>query len=106
LCPPGDERTMESCRGGSRMGRGWQPGQRRAVVKTQLKATDFGKLLTVKQAAERLGVSWWTVGRWCRQRRFRSVKLGARRLVPEAELARLLAANVCEATAADELKMV
>ena len=67
---------------------------------------DYGKLLTLKQAADRLGVSWWTVGRWARQRRFQTVKLGSRRLVPESELDRLIAANMCEANAAPELRMV
>jgi excisionase family DNA binding protein len=69
-------------------------------------ARDFGKLLTLKQAADRLGVSWWTLGRWARQGRFRTVRLGSRRLVPESELTRLVDANMTEATAPAELRMV
>ncbi len=67
---------------------------------------DFGKLLDIREAADRLGVSWWTLGRWARQGRFRTVRLGSRRLVPESELARLIASNMTEATAPEELRMV
>ncbi|MBM4356005.1 MAG: helix-turn-helix domain-containing protein [Deltaproteobacteria bacterium] len=69
-------------------------------------AKRFGRLLTLKQAAAQLGVSWWTLGRWARQGRFRTVRLGSRRLVPESELSRLVESNMTEASAPAELRMV
>ena len=67
---------------------------------------EFGTLLSVKQAAERLGVSWWTLARWARQRRFRTVKLGRRVLIPSVELDRLVESNGREPSAPEELRMV
>jgi excisionase family DNA binding protein len=69
-------------------------------------ARDFGRLLSLKQAAEQLGLSFWTLGRWARQGRFQTVRLGSRRLVPQGELARLVEANTIAANAPAELRMV
>jgi excisionase family DNA binding protein len=46
----------------------------------------IGNLLTAQQAAERLGVSFWTVYRLARSGRLASVQLGRRRLFAERDL--------------------
>ena len=43
-------------------------------------------LLSVEQAACRLGVSFWTVYRWAQEGRIWSIQLGRRRLIAEADL--------------------
>jgi len=49
------------------------------------------KLISVKDAAQRLGVSPITAHRWAKSGRIPSVKLGGRRLVPEAAIERIVA---------------
>jgi len=66
----------------------------------------YGKLISIREAAERLGVSEWTVGRWARQGRFTTVKLGGRRLVPETELDRIIESNLSQDSGPEELRMV
>ncbi len=51
------------------------------------------KLLDVNHAAERLGVSPFTVRAWLRQRRLEYVKLGRRVLVPEHAIRRFIEMN-------------
>ena len=48
------------------------------------------KLLDVNSAAERLGVSPFTIRAWLRQRRLEYVKLGRRVLVPESAIRRFV----------------
>ena len=48
------------------------------------------KLYSVQQAAERLGVSFWTVYRLARAGRLASVRLGRRRLFAERDLEKLV----------------
>lgn len=43
-------------------------------------------LLSVHEAANRLGVSLWTIYRWAQEGRLPSVLLGRRRLFTEADL--------------------
>ena len=52
---------------------------------------DTSELLTVPEAAERLRVSKWMLYNLIRARRLRTVKIGARRLVPVAALRAYLA---------------
>jgi len=49
------------------------------------------RLVSIKDAAAILAISPWTVRAWITQGKITSAKLGARRLVPESELKRLLA---------------
>ncbi len=48
------------------------------------------KLLSVEKAAEVLSVSPWTIRAWITQGKLGSAKLGSRRLVPEAEIQRII----------------
>ena len=48
------------------------------------------RLVSIKEAAEVLAISPWTVRAWIAQGKITSVKLGARRLIPESEINRLL----------------
>jgi excisionase family DNA binding protein len=50
----------------------------------------MGTLLTVEQAAQRLGVSFWTVYRLARSGRLASIRLGRRRLFDERDLESLI----------------
>ncbi len=50
-------------------------------------------LLSVQQAAERLGVSFWTVYRMARSGRLASIRLGRRRLFSERDLEELIRAT-------------
>lgn len=47
-------------------------------------------LLSAKEAAERLGVSLWTIYRWARGGQVASVRLGSRRLFAEEDLEELV----------------
>lgn len=47
-------------------------------------------LLTVEQAAQRLGVSYWTVYRLARSGQLASIRLGRRRLFAERDLEELV----------------
>ena len=55
------------------------------------------KLLDVHAAAERLGVSPFTIRAWLRQRRLEHVKLGRRVLVPESAIRRFVEQNTIPA---------
>jgi excisionase family DNA binding protein len=48
------------------------------------------KLLSIEKAADVLSVSPWTIRAWITQGKLGSVKLGSRRLVPEAEIQRII----------------
>ena len=50
-----------------------------------------GKLFSMRQAADILGIRYQTIRRWATEGRIDSVKLGARRLVAESTLKRLVA---------------
>lgn len=50
-----------------------------------------GRLFSMRQAADILGVRYQTIRRWATEGRIESVKLGARRLVAEGTLKRLVA---------------
>lgn len=49
------------------------------------------RLHSLARVAERLDVSVWTVRKWCQEGRLASVTLGARRLVAESEIQRVIA---------------
>lgn len=66
---------------------------------------DFGRLLGLAEVADQLGISIWTVRRWAAQKRFRTVRLGRRVLVPESEVRELVARNMEEAQAPKELRL-
>ena len=63
------------------------------------------RLLTLKEAAERLGLSSWTLRRWCLQARIESVKLGGRRLIPESTIARMIEKSTQRADCCTELRL-
>jgi excisionase family DNA binding protein len=46
---------------------------------------------SIPEAADRLGLSHWTLWAWVRDRKIATNKLGRRRLVPESEIQRLIA---------------
>lgn len=48
------------------------------------------RLVSIKDAAAILAISPWTVRAWVTQGKISSAKLGARRLIPESEINRLL----------------
>lgn len=50
----------------------------------------MNNLLSVKQAAQRLGVSFWTIYRLARTGQLGSVRLGRRRLFEEEDLKKLI----------------
>jgi excisionase family DNA binding protein len=54
-------------------------------------------LLDVKGAAERLGVSPFTVRAWLRQRRLEHVRLGRRVLIPQSAIRRFIDMNTVPA---------
>jgi excisionase family DNA binding protein len=47
------------------------------------------RLFSIKRAAEYWDVSPWTVRKWLQDGRVHSIKLGARRLIPEEEIERV-----------------
>lgn len=53
----------------------------------------MSKLLSVQEAAERLGVSLWTVYRLARDGRLASIRLGRRRLFAAEDLEELIQAT-------------
>ena len=59
-----------------------------------------GNLLTAQQAAERLGVSFWTVYRMARSGHLASVRIGRRPLFAAEDLEELVRATRRRATAA------
>ena len=54
------------------------------------------RLVSIKDAAEILAISPWTVRAWVTQGKISSAKLGARRLIPESEINRLLAEAIIQ----------
>ena len=54
------------------------------------------RLVSIKDAASILAISPWTVRAWVTQGRITSAKLGARRLIPESEINRLLAEAITQ----------
>ena len=62
-----------------------------------MKSDGARKLLDVHAAAERLGVSPFTIRAWLRQRRLEHVKLGRRVLVPESAIRRFVEQNTIPA---------
>jgi excisionase family DNA binding protein len=59
------------------------------------------RLLSVKEFGALLGVSLWTVRAWAYRGRVASVKLGARMMIPTAELDRLISENMRPALSRD-----
>lgn len=55
------------------------------------------RLLSIKDAAAILAISPWTVRVWITQGKMASAKLGARRLIPESEINKLLAESITPA---------
>jgi len=56
-----------------------------------MKKNDESQLVSVEDAAARLGLKPATMRLWSAQRKVASVKLGRRRLIPESEIVRLSA---------------
>lgn len=54
------------------------------------------RLVNIKDAAAILAISPWTVRAWITQGKISSAKLGARRLIPESEINRLLAEAITQ----------
>ncbi|HEX8283249.1 MAG TPA: helix-turn-helix domain-containing protein [Pyrinomonadaceae bacterium] len=54
------------------------------------------RLVSIKDAAEILAISPWTIRAWVTQGKISSAKLGARRLIPESEINRLLAEAIVQ----------
>jgi excisionase family DNA binding protein len=54
------------------------------------------KLVGIKEAASILAISPWTVRAWVAQGKITSAKLGARRLIPESEINRLMAEAITQ----------
>ena len=50
-----------------------------------------GRLFSMRQAADILGIRYQTIRRWTTEGRIDSVKLGARRLIAESTLKRFVA---------------
>lgn len=69
------------------------------------KGAEFGRLLSLPEVAVRTSLSLATIRRWAAQRRFMTVKLGRRVLVPESEVEALIRRNVVEPTAPEELQI-
>ena len=60
---------------------------------SEIKAHQGTRLVGAKAAADRLGLSVWTVYAWARTGRVPSVRLGARRLFAPEDLEQLITAN-------------
>ena len=56
-----------------------------------------GRMLTVNEAAQRLGLSPWTLRGWLFRRKVTHVKLGRAVRIPEAEVMRLVQASTVPA---------
>ena len=63
------------------------------------------RLLCLAEAAERLGVSIWTLRAWVQTGKISSHKLGRRRLVSSEEVARLIDSSHIPASAGISEKM-
>lgn len=73
-------------------------------MRTKNERIDFGTMLTVKDAAQRLGISIWHLRDLCLRGDVASVKIGTRpgsrggkRLIPESELASWISRNLRQA---------
>lgn len=60
------------------------------------------RLVSIKDAAAILAISPWTVRAWVTQGRISSAKLGARRLIPESEINRLLTEAIVQRRSAKD----
>lgn len=58
--------------------------------------TDYGKLLTLPEVAERTSMSLDTIRRWASQRRIPTVRLSNRVFMTELDLHRFIEARRCE----------
>ena len=56
-----------------------------------------GELLSIEQAAQRLGLRPITIRQWSATRRIARVKLGRRVLIPVEEIDRLIESNITPA---------
>jgi excisionase family DNA binding protein len=56
------------------------------------------RLVSINDAASILAISPWTVRAWITQGKITSAKLGARRLIPESEINRLLTEAIKQRT--------
>jgi len=65
----------------------------------------FGRLLGIKEAASRLGISPHSLRRYILQGRIESIVIGRRRLVSETALERLVAASTVPVTCPPELRL-
>jgi excisionase family DNA binding protein len=59
--------------------------------------SDESKLVSIEDAAARLGLKPPTLRLWSAKRKLASVKLGRRRLIPLAEIERLIESNLTPA---------
>lgn len=55
------------------------------------------KLVSISEAADRLGLKAVTVRQWAAARKLARVKLGRRVLIPEADIERIIAASTIPA---------
>jgi excisionase family DNA binding protein len=51
-------------------------------------------LVSIRRTAQRLDVSHWTIRSWVSKGKLKSVKLGARRMIPESELVRVMSEGI------------
>jgi excisionase family DNA binding protein len=58
------------------------------------------EFISMGEAAKRLGLNPATLRAWARQRRLGTVRLGSKRMIPTAELERIIAENSEPATRA------
>jgi excisionase family DNA binding protein len=54
-------------------------------------------LHSLDKVARRFDVSIWTIRKWCQEGRLASVRLGARRLITESEVQRVISEGLREA---------
>jgi excisionase family DNA binding protein len=66
---------------------------------------DFGKLLALKDAAEKCGLSGWTLRRWALQGRIPHVKLANRVLIPEKAVEAMIANHFKPVRCPDEMRL-
>ena len=58
------------------------------------------KLLTLRETADLLGISLWTLYRWSSKRQIETVRLGGRVMVKPESLARMISENTRPAVTA------
>ena len=51
---------------------------------------ESNRLFSIEKTASLLAISPWTVRKWIAERRIESCKIGARRLIPSSEVARII----------------